>query len=110
VGTEGVALVPVSTTKLLDPPYGLCDNIEVQFWCETWAQFDKTVAWLVANGVPLGQRDPDETLKINRVFMNGTRPYIKGTLVNKDHGQSGYVTGEENDITYEVQMPDVPRG
>lgn len=94
-----------SGMKLLDLPPNLCDHVECVFQPDTWEEFDRTVAWLVKNGVPLEYRD--EKFDKHRVFINGKHPYVNGSMLNVTHQKTfGYVSGQELVAEYTVYMPD----
>lgn len=95
--------------KLLDIPYNLCRQVVCEFHPETWDEFDRTVVWLVKEGVPLSVRD--EKWNEHRVFIRGKHPYAEGKMLNVSlQSRFGHVDAVEGvGVEYTVYMPDYIR-
>lgn len=87
---------------------GGADKVHITVHPPDWRHFDKTVCWLVDNGVPLQVRGADHWTRHHIVNRRG-RPYANGTLVLRKMGTQpyeGYVDGEELSARYVVYMPE----
>lgn len=88
--------------KLLDLPHHVADAT-IYFDCsKSWDSFDKTVIWLVQNGVAL-EWDGKRIHAQSRT----KRPYVSGDVVNQKvvPTQPTSVYGEEHKTYYVVAMP-----
>lgn len=95
--------------KLLDLPPNLCDHVAVEFFPENWTEFDKTVVWLVKNGVPLqtGYSYAESRLMVR---IQKGRPYAGGDVIHNSLAKlTGSVSGNEMGVEYSVYFPDMIR-
>lgn len=83
---------------------GGSDSVRVHISPDTWDRFDKTVCWLVRNGVPL--EVVDDTYRSHPIVDRRGRPYAAGELVTRKLGVNrDWVRGAELSAEYVVTMP-----
>jgi hypothetical protein len=105
-------------TKIMDIEPGICEHVRVEFYCNTWEEFDRVVKWLHDQGVRLGKmywptdKEQEKGIYSQKVpiIMDGKRPKWMGNLVNTslDSRHDSY-EGEENGVSYEVFTPEFVR-